>query len=176
MVKYMFLSNDNNGGILRWWTMISVQALIFVAIAGFGYLTTIWGGDKSYLSSLIFVIYIVATALVGVWHLTDTPSKNIDEKLKLGWFTAESLLALGMIGTVIGFLILLSTSFNSININDPMSLKATLGIMANGMGTSLYTTLAGLVCSLFLKGQLINLELTVTHWEQELSKNAKSKR
>lgn len=175
-MRYFILNDSSNGGVLRWWTMVSVQLLIFVAIIAFGYHESIFNGDKSYISSLIFAVYVVSTVLLGIWHLVDDINKNIDEKLKLGWFTAESLLALGMIGTVIGFLILLSTSFNSININDPMSLKTTLGIMANGMGTSLYTTLAGLVCSLFLKGQLVNLELTVASRNQGTGKNAKSKR
>ena len=155
--------------------MVSLQLLILLSVGLFGYFQTIWEGDKSYLSSLIFATYLLSTALIGFWHLVKDPNKHIEEKLKLGWFTAESLLALGMIGTVIGFLILLSTAFNEVNVNDPASLKQMLTVMANGMGTSLYTTLTGLVCSLFVKGQLVNLELTVAHHAQRITQDEQSK-
>jgi biopolymer transport protein ExbB/TolQ len=76
----------------------------------------------------------------------------------VGWFLAETCLALGMIGTVAGFLIMLVSAFADINIGDTESMQTALASMALGMGTALYTTLVGLVSSLFIKSQLVNLE------------------
>jgi hypothetical protein len=38
----------------------------------------------------------------------------IDDKIDVGWFIAESCLALGMVGTVTGFLYMLGTAFENI--------------------------------------------------------------
>ena len=68
------------------------------------------------------------------------------------------MLALGMIGTVIGFILMLGSSFESLNVSDTTSVKTALTDMALGMSTALYTTLVGLVCSQALKVQLVNVE------------------
>ena len=70
----------------------------------------------------------------------------------------ELLLALGMIGTVIGFILMLGGSFESLNLSDTGSVKTALTAMAIGMSTALYTTLVGMVCSQILKVQLVNVE------------------
>jgi biopolymer transport protein ExbB/TolQ len=78
--------------------------------------------------------------------------------MPVGWFLAETCLALGMIGTVAGFLIMLLSAFGSMDIGNTESMQEALSSMALGMGTALYTTLVGLVSSLFIKVQLVNLE------------------
>jgi biopolymer transport protein ExbB/TolQ len=65
---------------------------------------------------------------------------------------------MGMIGTVIGFILMLGGSFESLNVADTGSVKTALTDMALGMSTALYTTLVGLVCSQLLKVQLVNVE------------------
>jgi hypothetical protein len=83
---------------------------------------------------------------------------NIIEGTNVGWFITELLLAMGMIGTVIGFILMLGGSFESLNVNDTGSVKNALTDMALGMSTALYTTLVGMVCSQVLKVQLVNVE------------------
>ena len=68
------------------------------------------------------------------------------------------MLALGMIGTVAGFIIMLGSSFEGLDVENVESLKQTLTDMAIGMSTALYTTLTGLIFSQFTKVQLVNLE------------------
>ena len=74
---------------------------------------------------------------------------------RIAWFIAESLMALGMIGTVIGFILMLGSSFESIDVSNTETLKSTLTSMAIGMSTALYTTVTGLICSLWLKTTLV---------------------
>ena len=76
----------------------------------------------------------------------------------IGWFISESMLALGMIGTVAGFILMLGSSFEGLDVDDISSLKQTLTEMAIGMSTALYTTLTGLIFSQFTKVQLVNFE------------------
>lgn len=78
--------------------------------------------------------------------------------IKIGWFLSETCMAIGMIGTVAGFLLMLGTAFSGIDVGDTASLQSALTSMAVGMSTALYTTLVGLVCGLYIKSQLVNLE------------------
>ena len=66
-----------------------------------------------------------------------------------------------MIGTVIGFLLMLGTAFTNLDVSNSAALQDALASMAVGMSTALYTTLIGLVSSLILKVQLVNLEVAL---------------
>jgi ABC-type Fe3+ transport system permease subunit len=82
----------------------------------------------------------------------------VDYLIKIGWFLSETCLAIGMIGTVAGFLLMLGSAFSGIDVADTATLQSALTSMATGMSTALYTTLVGLVCGLYIKSQLVNLE------------------
>lgn len=60
-----------------------------------------------------------------------------------GWFFSDVLMRLGLIGTVIGFVLMLSTVYQLKN-NDVQALQQLLGTMGSGMQVALYTTLSGL--------------------------------
>ena len=78
------------------------------------------------------------------------------------WFIAESCISVGMIGTLIGFMLMLSSSLGNVDPSDIDSMKAVIGDMATGMSTALVTTLSGLVYSLFLKIQITTQEHNMT--------------
>ena len=56
---------------------------------------------------------------------------------------------------------MLGNAFENIDITNTTTLQQALSDMAMGMSTALYTTLIGLVCSLIIKVQLINLEVAL---------------
>ena len=60
-----------------------------------------------------------------------------------GWFFSDILIRLGLIGTVIGFVLMLSTVYE-LKDNDIQALQSLLGTMGSGMQVALYTTLTGL--------------------------------
>jgi biopolymer transport protein ExbB/TolQ len=60
-----------------------------------------------------------------------------------------------MVGTVIGFMLMLGSSFAEIDPSNVDSMKRVITDMASGMSTALLTTLCGLVASLFVKVQVI---------------------
>ena len=82
-----------------------------------------------------------------------TPIARSEEE---GWFISDQCFTLGMIGTVIGFILMLA-SFGNVNVQDVKSVQDVLGSLGSGMATALYTTLVGLVCGLILKVQYFNL-------------------
>jgi hypothetical protein len=69
---------------------------------------------------------------------------------KLGWFVAEALLRLALLGTAVGFILMLIpiaglTSF------DAQVLRGTLSGMSGGMAIALNVTVTGISCALLLK-------------------------
>ena len=69
-----------------------------------------------------------------------------------GWFFSDVLMRLGLIGTVIGFVLMLSTVYE-LKDNDVQALKNLLGTMGSGMQVALYTTLSGLGSALLISIQ-----------------------
>ena len=63
-----------------------------------------------------------------------------------------------MVGTLIGFLIVLTTTFTNISDYTPEELKSIIGTLASGMGIALITSLTGLLSSILLKFQLVLLD------------------
>jgi hypothetical protein len=70
------------------------------------------------------------------------------------WFLSEQMLALGMLGTVIGFIYLLTSGITSASVSDPASLATLLGNMSVGLGIALYTNATGILSSLITKALL----------------------
>lgn len=147
----------NNSSLLRWWVIVCFQVLILSLGVFFGVWTHIWEVDVTRISFAIIAIWLITTAFIARYHFVK--SKDARKTfMPVGWFLSETCLALGMIGTVAGFLIMMVSAFSDIDIGNTESMQAALSSMALGMGTALYTTLVGLVSSLFIKSQLVNLE------------------
>ena len=80
--------------------------------------------------------------------------KAFEEKLfnaqAIGFFIAETMLRLGLLGTVIGFIFMLAplTSLQAIDVGQ---MREILASMSDGMAVALYTTLCGLIGGILLK-------------------------
>lgn len=74
----------------------------------------------------------------------------------LGWFLVDLAIRLGLVGTIIGF-ILIFTSLSGISIDESTGLKDLIIAMSGGMGTALYTTLCGLVAGTLMSFQYLIL-------------------
>ena len=141
--------------LLRWWLIFCISILAGGVAIYFNLHQDLYDGDQTKLSFLILTLFILTSGWVG-WctKKSEFQIQNID----VGWFVAEACLALGMIGTVTGFLLMLSGAFADIDLANTSTIQTALTKMALGMSTALYTTLVGLICSLTLKIQLVNVE------------------
>ena len=74
------------------------------------------------------------------------------KKLSYGWMAADISLKLGLIGTVIGFILMLQP-ISELNNTSPEELKVALSSMSSGMAVALFTTLTGLVSSILIRLQ-----------------------
>jgi MotA/TolQ/ExbB proton channel family protein len=79
--------------------------------------------------------------------LIDVYESRLKGPQEIGWFVSDMMLKLGLLGTIIGFIFMLGSVANIADF-DVSSMQKILRHMSNGMGTALYTTLAGLVCSI----------------------------
>ncbi len=202
------------------------RALIILGLVAFGvYLAADRGllmlalsSDRSYISYVIFGIYLLAsghwlwltytlgrertlfttlesqlssnelsastddTSLIGQfianWHgrargrdptgLLTAFGDELTNRHALGHFTSDALLKLGLLGTVVGFILML-LPVGEIEEFDPSIMQQLLSAMSGGMAVALYTTLAGLITSTLLKFQYHILDASAADLATRLS-------
>ena len=134
-----------------WWiTNLIVTSGIFWAYRQ-GIVEKIWYDDVTMITTVLVFLYVLTTALIGyVAYTKDFTSKLVDAC----WFLSEQMLAIGMLGTVVGFIYLLSSGITSASVTDPTSLATLLANMSVGLGIALYTNAVGILASLVTKGLL----------------------
>jgi hypothetical protein len=211
-------SAEDRAPLLRW--LIFTGATLFAALLlwSHGLIRLMIASDRTYLSSLITVLY-VAASLHCLWrtivisreseagrrtatriaaqgadfatgdapaalpdgliadHIRDLALKartqgqgRLDQTLLLrsladrlrgsngfGSFASETLMKLGLLGTIIGFIIMLAP-IAGIDASDKSMLRSSMGVMSDGMAVAMYTTLAGLVGSILLRIQYYMLD------------------
>jgi len=156
---------------LKWWLLFSVVVVAFIYAYRYGLLAEIYNNDATKLSVGLVAIFTYMSLWCGnkTWQLSkfletyDTEKENnqvvverIEHLTEVGWFVSDLCLTIGMIGTVIGFIMMLS-GFFTVDFSEPATIQGLIKQLGSGMSTSLYTTLTGLICSALLKIQYFNL-------------------
>jgi MotA/TolQ/ExbB proton channel family protein len=77
--------------------------------------------------------------------------------MQFGSFAGDALLKLGLLGTIVGFILMLLPLATLDNF-DAASMKSSMKVMSGGMAVAMYTTLAGLVGSMLVKAQYYILD------------------
>jgi len=147
--------------VLKWWLIFCITLLGLCTCIYFNIHKDLYAADVTRLSFLIISIFICTSVWIGSKTYKVGIRQDYDQKSDVGWFVSESCLALGMVGTVTGFLIMLGTAFENVDVTNAATLQQALSDMATGMSTALWTTLVGLVSSLIIKVQLVNLEVAL---------------
>lgn len=91
--------------------------------------------------------------------LLETMEARLKGRQEIGWFVSDQMLRLGLLGTVIGFILMLGPLIDIESI-DISSMRAVLSAMSSGMAVALYTTLVGLIGAILVKVQYYFLENT----------------
>ena len=192
--------------LLRVLILLGLITFAFMMAWQYGLLQRAISMDRSYLSSVILVIYM---ALSGHWlyvavrlsfesdcadeleqgsgqwqynsnaegnlvrdlnkQLHDNLSSNqitalldlfadqVTNRHAFGYFASDVLLRLGLLGTIIGFIMML-LPVSDIREFDSSVMQQLLATMSGGMAVALYTTLTGLIASTLLRFQYYILE------------------
>ena len=77
---------------------------------------------------------------------------EFEKKISYGVVASDVALKLGLLGTIIGFILMLKP-IADLNSTSPEDLKMALSSMSSGMAVALYTTLTGLIVSTLLRIQ-----------------------
>ena len=83
---------------------------------------------------------------------------SLRARLQVGVFIVDALPKIGLVGTVIGFMLMLGP-IRGIDSFDPLTLRAAMSDMSVGMATALSVTLTALIGSIVLKLQYYFLEI-----------------
>jgi len=76
---------------------------------------------------------------------------------QLGSFASDALMKLGLLGTIVGFILMLAP-IAGLDGADRVSVKNSMGLMSDGMAVAMYTTLTGLIGSVLLQMQYYLLD------------------
>ena len=74
-----------------------------------------------------------------------------------GAFASDTLMKLGLLGTIVGFIIMLAP-VATLDAADKAAMRASMGLMSDGMAVAMYTTLAGLIGSILVRIQYYMLD------------------
>ena len=76
---------------------------------------------------------------------------------QFGAFASDTLMKLGLLGTIIGFIMMLAP-IAGLDAADHASVKSSMGLMSDGMAVAMYTTLTGLIGSILVQTQYYMLD------------------
>ena len=206
------------GAMLLWMIFTGLSVFAVVLLWRYGMIRLMIASDRTYISSLIAVLYVLTT-IHCFWrtraiareseaarrcrailsgpdgakaldadaralpdgmvadHIRNLVTKSrtrgagaIDQTLLLrsladrlrgsngfGAFASDTLMKLGLLGTIIGFIIMLAP-IASLDAADKAVMKASMGLMSDGMAVAMYTTLTGLIGSILIRIQYYMLD------------------
>lgn len=76
---------------------------------------------------------------------------------QLGAFASDTLMKLGLLGTIVGFIMMLGP-IAGLDAENQGAVKSSMALMSDGMAVAMYTTLVGLAGSILIKIQYYMLE------------------
>ena len=150
-----------------------MSIVLIASIFGYrnGVFTQVYEADFTKLSVVLAALFTYMSIWCGckTWQLSkfldtyDAEKENnsviverIEHLTEVGWFVSDLCLSIGMIGTVVGFIMMLG-GFFTVDFSATATLQNLIKDLGSGMSVALYTTLTGLTCSALLKIQYFNL-------------------
>ncbi len=82
-------------------------------------------------------------------HLLEALTTRVKGAQEVGWLAADLMIKLGLLGTVVGFILMLG-SVVSVEAIDITTMQAVLFRMSSGMRVALFTTVSGLIAGMLL--------------------------
>ena len=140
---------------LRWWLTVCVLGVLVYFSYANGWLLPLYEKDATMITYLITIVFGATTLSLGYKSFLKKQFEN-----EVEWFVSDAVLTLGMIGTIIGFMIMLIGTFDTVEVTAVENIRAVLSSMSKGLYTALSTTLLGLISSVILKIQLVTYNAT----------------
>ena len=149
--------------LIRWWLMICGFVAGAFVLQLHGLFEFLWSVDHSKLSFVALGLFGLVTPFIG--YLTNTIVRKGWSRHKkfLGycWYASETMMGLGMLGTLLGFMMMFTGNMSHLDVTNPDSVRQIVVNMSNGLTTAVTATFVGLLTSMLTKLQLVNLETDV---------------
>ncbi len=157
--------------VLKWWLIFC--AIVFATV--YSHLTmdlfsALNSADVTKLSFVVigvFYIYMIALGVKLSKYCKNVNNDRCTEALGKvqhhGWFLSDIFMAVGFLGTLIGFIYMLDLS----GLTNTNAAQATLVTLTTGMKTALYTTVMALIASIVTKVSLYILNNDIQQIEEE---------
>lgn len=166
-------SNARRSELLLRFTLLNLLALAMLGAAAWeGYVNTVLEADQTRLSVAIFAVFLIGLiiSMRRAWQIsqeidafthpaTQSPDSGtasqgalrlrLSQRIASVRHIANTLVLLGLIGTVLGFIIALS-GVDPDTASDVNSIAPMVSVLIQGMSTALYTTLIGSILNLWL--------------------------
>lgn len=132
-----------------WLLFTSVTAFVYMVGTYLGLGQLLMKNDHFYTTILTIVIYFSATGYILYSQLKE-------KAINMGAvdFVSDLLQMVGLIGTIMGMILLFSVFTSDVTATDVNGVKALISKMSSATSIALYTTLGGILNSVFLKIQL----------------------
>ena len=154
---------------LRWWLVFVCSVAGLVLAGASGHILAMWRIDAYKVSFVTLTVYFLVSVFLGrlTWRI-GRGDRSWHLRFREGYDYSVTLMTmLGLIGTVIGFMGLLATSFSSLGSADLAAARVAIGSLTAGSANALVNTLVGLMGAVGLKLQVINLNLAAGHEQQQ---------
>ncbi len=157
--------------VLKWWVIfcIVVFATVYsqLTLNLFSALNTADVTKLSFIVIGIFYTYMIALGVKLSKYCKNVNNQNCTDELakvqKHGWFLSDIFMAIGFLGTLVGFIYMLDLT----GLQNSNAAQATLITLTTGMKTALYTTVMALIGSIVVKCTLYILNNDIEQIEEE---------
>lgn len=177
----------------RWALFNCLMAVALVAVAERGWLTMVFEGDKSHLSLVIAGLFLISWTQQSVRVIKTSrvinamkvnpgsPEDGVEimklerdkDTNKVAWMedAAAWLVGLGLLGTVVGFIIAL-TGINPDSLYSAAGVQTTVTSMMSGMRVALFTTLLGGALGMWteVNGRMVRTALNNYHCDRMIKR------
>lgn len=139
---------------LKWLLIMSLTVAGLIMLFVSGWALKIWNADQTKLTSVILALFVFSSIRTGYFSFHQSASSENLESCEnmCGYYPA-----LGIIGTIIGFIVSVSV-LGEVDPNSSQAVGQAMSDLSSGLGMALYTTLIGSVCSLIQSVQNANLK------------------
>ena len=143
----------------KWWILFTAILFTCGMMEYFNWWLFMWESDKTKISVFILGMFSLATLVMGYLSFKGSNSDEMWERAdrleNYVMFAADTMITIGMVGTLVGFLMMLNTAFLGLDVNDIKNVQDAIADMAVGMSTALVTTLVGMICSTLTRLQIL---------------------
>lgn len=137
---------------LQWALFVSLVAIFAFIVMFLGWSGYVFKGDSTHITLVTLGVFVYTTAWCGrlAWRLSNGEDPAlIGHSLASGWFASSVCVTLGLLGTVIGYYLMMQ---NATGTGDDAAEQLVYQIRS-GMGTVLINTVVGGLCGLLIEIQ-----------------------